>query len=91
MVHLLDPDSPDPKKRKLYANPNQMSYAVIVQEGVTEVKGQFGFIGEEPMILLWTNSKYPVPIPLSKVEEILISGWSDKPIKKVEDTKGEEE
>ena len=88
MVHILEPDSPDPKKRKLYANPNLMSWTVIVQDGVTDCKAQFGFIGDEPMLLAWTNSEYPVPIPLETIEIMLMTGWSTMPIKKV---KGEED
>ena len=79
----------DPKRRKLYANPNMLNWEVIVKDGVTKGSAKFGFINNgEPMLLAWTNVEYPVPIPLEVIEIMLKSGWSVNEFPKV---KGEEE
>jgi|TARA_A100001201_G_scaffold141824_1_gene138249 hypothetical protein len=90
MVHILNPDNPDPKRRKLYANPNILNWEVIVEDGVTTSSAKFGFINKgEPMLLAWTNAEYPVPIPLEVIELMLSSGWSTDPFPN--QAKGEEE
>ena len=80
MVHILEPNDPTPKRRKLYANPNLLNWEVIVKDGVTKGSAKFGFINDgEPMLLAWTNAEYPVPIPLEVIEIILTAGWSGDP------------
>ena len=88
MTDITDNNN-DPKRRKLYANPNMLNWEVIVKDGVTKGSAKFGFINNgEPMLLAWTNAEYPVPIPLEVIEIMLMSGWSVNEFPK---EKGEEE
>jgi hypothetical protein len=79
MTEILN-ENPDPKKRKLHANPNMLNWEVIVKDGVTTGSAKFGFINKgEPMALVWTNVEYPVPLPLEVIELMLRGGWSSEP------------